>query len=363
MLEAARAANGKTIYSGSGAEIDWQPLVLPQIDPLLSEGLNAFYKRRPPIRLPFAGRDLIFETAWFQDRPEIADAVTLTLALGKERADLAVPQAVIDTLFDQFGSELVRSALSPGHQAMIVEYALSGALEKIETALMAPVSIVSADPDVSPPIGHRTVELALRIGIEGIVDSWCLLRITYNHLLRLGQLLDRLPKSPPAKSHVDFPLDVHLRMAAVDLSLAELKSLAPGDIVLVDHRCREPETALAVMGEYLVAPVKILPSGYQLVDGPKPAKTAGFAWGVSDYPVQRGPFAESALSNVPGAAVLRAAAFRIAADEAGRAGARSGPRFRPGIRGRLSRSCRRRARIGKGEFTTIGTGLGVRIVR
>jgi type III secretion protein Q len=351
-------------HDGAAGVTAWQPLRLPQIDQLLADGLNALYKRRPPARVPFAGRELVFEAAWLPRRPDIPDAVTLTAALGKEKAYLVVPQAVIDALFTQFASDIVQDALTPAQKAMLIEYALSGALEKIETALMSPIAIASADSGMSAIGSQRAVELIFRIEIEGVVSSWCLLRIPYNHLLRLGQLLDRLPKkAPPSQSHIDFPLDVHVRMASADLSLAELQSLAPGDIVLVDHHCREPETALAVFGGHLAAPVKILPGGYQLADALKPAKTAGLAWGVNDYPVQRGPLAEGARSNVPVRVFFELARFELSLAKLLSMARGAMLDALPSREGGSLDVVVDGARICKGEFTTIGAGLGVRILR
>src|SRR5262249_19645937 len=57
--------------------------------------------------------------------------------------------------------------------------------------------------------------------------------------------------------------------------------------------------AMAVISESLVAPVKILPTGYQLLDLPKPATGSALNWCIDPPAAPLGPLSDGTISNVP----------------------------------------------------------------
>jgi type III secretion protein Q len=83
---------------------------------------------------------------------------------------------------------------------------------------------------------------------------------------------------------IDAPVRVHFRWGATDLTLSDARSLAPGDIVLADYVCQEPNAVLAVIGEHLVAPVRITHDGLQLAAQPMPLKGTAYGWCSADAP-------------------------------------------------------------------------------
>ncbi|MGB0084954.1 MAG: FliM/FliN family flagellar motor switch protein [Rhodomicrobiaceae bacterium] len=362
MLDTAGAGSSKPSYNGSAPRAEWQPAVLREVNPDFVEAVNALYRRRPSRRSQLAGRSLTFKPVWRRTLPIVPEAWTLTLDIDGEPAELICPQVLVDSLFKDIEASIDREALSPDIQALLLEFVLSDTLEKIETVLGSFVSLHSAHKGLATWIGYDYPVLAIEIELEGAAKSWSTLRASHRHLQRLAQGLDWLPGVQRAAPVLDLPMPVNLRLACVDLSFAEVKTLQAGDIVLVDAHCREPETAIAVIGESLVAPVKILPTGYQLLDLPKPATGSALDWCVDPPAGRLGPLSEGGAMDVPIRVFVELGRFELslaALPELTR-GAQIGANALPGAWLDLMAAG---TLIGHGEVTAVGGSFGVRIVR
>jgi type III secretion protein Q len=362
MLDAAAAKDDAAHLNAFEGEADWQPVRLAEVPAQYLRALSAFYRRRRLPKVQMVGRVVSFAPIWRRDRPEIADPWTLALRIDDQPTELIVPEVFLDLLLDEVEGLVSFDALWPEQRALILEYALSEAFEALETALGCPVSLSAVREGAEERTIQSVPPLLLTVETQGMEQSWCVLLTSEAHTLLLARGLDRIAGASAPGSLVDLPVPIRIRWAAVDLALAELKSLRPGDIVLVDAYCMEPETALAVMGDALVAPVKMLPKGYQLLDSPKPVAGSGFEWGANRPPAATGFMRDSTAKDLPVRLFLEMNGFEL-----------SWTGLHDLKRGaQIGTDVPRKSRIelviegttiGWGELTVLGIGLGVRVTR
>ncbi len=362
MLDATSADSTRPFFNGAGHTGTWQPVTLSELHPAFVEAFNALYRRRPSRHVQLAGRSLAFAPVWRTKLPSVLDAWTLTFDVGGEPAELIVPQMLVDILFAELEASIDREDLSADTQALLLEFVLTEALETVETMLGSSVSILSAHKGLATWIGYDYPVLAIETELEGAAKSWSILRLSQQHLLRLARDFEKLPAAPTAVAMPDLPLPVSLRLASVDLSLAEIQSLRPGDIVLLDNHCPELETAMAVFSESLVAEVKILPNGYQLLDLAKPAKGSALDWCIDPPAAWIGPLSEAGATEVPMRLFIELGRFELSLAKLAdlSRGAQIGANAQPGAHLDLMAGG---TLIGHGELTAVGDSYGVRIVR
>jgi flagellar motor switch/type III secretory pathway protein FliN len=354
--------SGRSLQNGGPGKMTWQPMQYPAIDPASVEATNIFYRRRSPIRAQIAGRTLTFEPQWQGRHPDIADPWTLTLKLDQSTAELVLPQSAVLHLLRDLEASVALEALSADHRALIMEFALSDNLDALETALGVPVTIVAAERGEGSRFAPGEQPLSFQIAGDGLARCWGLVRAGPVYLLRLAQSLDRLRGPVPSPSLNELPMAVNLRWASVDLSYSELNTLVPGDIVLADTHCNEPETVIAVFGDHLAARAKITADGYQLLDALKPVKGSGLDWSSVNPLFQQVRHRDGSAQDIPMRVFFELRAFQLPMAKLRdlRPGARIGteqqqdPYFDIVVEG---------TRIGRGELTTIGMAAGVRIVR
>ncbi|WP_088343484.1 MULTISPECIES: FliM/FliN family flagellar motor switch protein [Rhodomicrobium] len=360
MREAAAAGRGG-LQSGPG-KVTWEPVQFAPVDPASVEALNIFYRRRSPLRGQIGGRILTFEPQWLNRRPDIPDPWTVTIRLDTAQAELVLPQSAILDLLRDLDASVAIYALPSEHRSLLVEFALSENLDALEAVLGCSVSIIKVDRTPASAATSGEPFLSFQFAGDGMPRSWGLLRAGAPHLLRLAQSLDRLRGPVPSPNMNELPLAVHLRWASVDLSYSELSSLVAGDILLADAHCKEPETVIAVIGDQLVARVKVVGDGYQLLDAPRPVKGSGLDWSAANPLPQQGRVRDGSAGDMPMRVFFELPQLQLpyARLRELRPGARIGtdeqqdPYFDLMVEG---------TRIGRGELTTIGTAAGARIVR
>ena len=362
MLDRAAARDDGAPSHGMGSGAGLMPLSLAEVPAHYVPALSAFYRHRQLPKVQLAGRIVGFAPRWRRELPEIPDAWTLAIKIDDRPAELVVPEALLSLLLEEFEGLVSFDALSPEHSALILEYALAEALDALETALGCSVALSAVREPSDRPNAQAGLALLFTVETQGMDPSWCVLRVGEAHMLRVAQGLDRLSGAPAADSLIDLPVPTRIRWAAVDLTLGELQSLCPGDILLVDAYCMEPETALAVMGDHLIAPVKILPKGYQLLDAPAHIAGSGYEWCANRLPMQTGPFRDGTPKDLPLRLFVEMNRFDLSLTglyDLGR-GTHIGteePRkthLDVVVEGMT---------VGWGELTVLGIGLGIRLIR
>ena len=337
---------------------DWQPLDLETIAPERVAALNGVYHHLSAARIRLA-RTIEVTPRWRTGEPAIAEAWTLAIGIDEGRGELILPEKLLARLLAEIDPALQFSALPEGLRALLVEYGLRAGLEAIEAALGWRLTIRSASPGSRPLAGSAdALSVSFVTEIAGGGQFWCALRLDPERLMRLSGYLRTLAEK--AHASLDMPLPVRLRWALSELTLAELRGLKPGDIVLVDASCPQPGLAVAVIGEHLVAPVELSRAGYRFGSAPRQAHVSNFGWSLDRRRLGEG--GEGALGSVP----LRVF-FEYGSTEVSRSMAAE---LRGGSVLGLARPLEEGLdivagglRIGRGEPITIGNAVGVRVTR
>ena len=360
MLERVRAGIDVLAERNHGGESRWQPLKLAAIEPQFAEALSAFRARRSFAAIQVARRALRIATAWSPEAAEIASPWCATIRVDRTIAEFVLPHALLDLICRHADASISVASLRIDHAALLLEFALSGALEEIEAALGCTLSLASVGKGSGQLATARGTFVPLALQLQGAGKFWCQLRLEAPYLLALSRYLDRISGAPDR--HIDVPLPVHLRWAVAELTLAELRGLAPGDIILADHSCRQTGTAVAVFGEHLVAPVELLRTGYRFGGKPRLAQGTGWEWTLDRGALNTAGKSEGSISDMP----VRLF-FELGQLEVDRSAV---PQLKPGAVLGLARPLEEGvdivadgARIGRGQITTVGDAVGIRVTR
>jgi type III secretion system YscQ/HrcQ family protein len=265
-----------------GAEIAQPPerrLFFPLVAPSHVPALNAVYRRRPPLAATIGGRQATIIAAWQPPdrRPDVSHRVALRL--DGEPGELWLSQALLDVLVASVDPALSLDRLGPEQAAIILEFALDSALAAVEMNLGCTLAIDSVSGKLEQPENVGQPALFFSLVVEGLVTAGCELRLPPDYALRLAEGLDR--HAGISRSALDLPMPVCLRVAAASLTAGEIERLAPDDVVLVDARCQPGDSAIAVIGERLVAPVALAPEGHRLAARPIPGGNSPWAWSMA----------------------------------------------------------------------------------
>jgi type III secretion protein Q len=264
------AAPGDDIESTSVSEA----LTLPKVPWAFFQGLNAFYRRRPSIQLKFAGRGMRLAPTWLTEDPEIPQPYTITVKIDDDQAELVVSEGLLTFLLQELDPALSMEKLDAAQIALVVELALSEPLDAIEQAIGSQLSVVTVAKGAGKWTGPTRPGLPLVLYIERLGVAWSLLRLSAVDVVRLAYFFDKT--TGPGRAPVDFPLPFRVRVASATMSLTEVASIEPGDILLPDDIVRQPEGAVAVIGEHFVVPVEVTSAGYRL--GARLRRGRGSSW-------------------------------------------------------------------------------------
>jgi type III secretion protein Q len=360
MLERVRAGIDVTGEPHPEGEARWRPLRLVEIAPQVGGALSAFRARRSLPAMRLAGRRLLLETAWAPQAPEIAAPWCATMRVDRTVAELVMPHALLDLICRHADASVAATSLRLDHAALVLEFALSEALQEIEAALGCSISLTSVAKGSGQLDSGPDAFALVALQLQGAGNFWCRLRLEPPYLLALSRYLDRI--STVSEHHIDLPLPVRLRWAMVELSLTELRGLAPGDIVLADRSCRQPGTAIAVFGEHLIAPVELLRNGYRLSGKPSLAQGSGWEWTLDRGSPDAAGTTDGHVGDVPVRLFFEVGQFEL--------GSGVMTQLNPGTILPLARPLEDGvdlivdgARIGRGQITTVGDAVGIRVTR
>ncbi|MBE0398767.1 type III secretion system cytoplasmic ring protein SctQ [Halomonas sp. FME1] len=231
-------------------------LISPRLPRLPSDAvtiLNAMSRPRVPLALSLGGYPLV----WYLEpgaSPGVG-AITIGIVLGEESARLTLDSAALAMLVAPLSLRRPLQDCTPEVRALWLEYALLEWLIPLETQLGRTIRFHS---DVVDKPEDLPVCLALRLENEE-QRGWLSLSLSPSSALALHPLLDaHCSVAPKACSAVSWPLQWVAGYQT--LSLAELRGLNLGDVVMLDRL--GPETA--EIGGTLMAEAAAHRDGMQL---------------------------------------------------------------------------------------------------
>ncbi|MER9563296.1 type III secretion system cytoplasmic ring protein SctQ [Mesorhizobium sp. M0571] len=351
-----KPAKRKTSRSSVG-----ERLILDSVASVDVGALNAFYRRRAPAEITIAGKAVAIAAVWPAPNPADQRWCTIAFSVGDTMGKLRLPLSVVERGFARADELVDMKRLAPAHAALLLESAFEEDLEWVEAKLGVSIALISVTQADAVSISGETPLAFVLTGSQETID--CVLNTNDAGLaVRIGRLFDEIANArPPIPA--EFPLPICLRRGALNLTLGELKSLHPDDVVLFRNEAEERMAAL-IIAERLYAPVALTAAGPQLLAAPTAIAGSNWEWTMNQNtsPPAGQTLEESTLDELP-----VALAFEI-----GRTAMPLGEvkQLAPGtivpladVTEAIVDIIANGKRVGRGEIVRIGESLGVRIVR
>ncbi|WP_157115353.1 FliM/FliN family flagellar motor switch protein [Paracoccus contaminans] len=239
--------------------------------------------------------------------PAPADTPWLSLTIDGAPAALALPWSMARRLA---GRPL--EAADPEDAALLLEDALTDWLDAGELATGLAIRLLRLDQ--TPPPDGIAVRLGVDLALPRPARQAAALRLSPGAAQALAAALARNER--PRDALPGLALRVWIERPAARLTLGELRSLAPGDALLLPPEAEEGE-AVAVVEQRLAAPVRAVGPGCWVIEAPlapRPMRGADIPWtawrnDMSDTdPATAGPLAPGHLTPQPSAQPAEAAA-------------------------------------------------------
>lgn len=317
--------------------------LLPHLDIAEQALSNRLLRRRQSWRGQAAGVQL--EIAFGGQPPENV-ACVVPARLGTQALQLHLNAALFERLLGTMALQRDFAGLPAVLQSVLLEQALLPWIEPLEAALAHPLSL-----DAEPC--HGEVSLNLQLSADGAPLGSLTLELSRGAARQVADLLER--HVPPARHALPT---VQLRLTLLrgwqTLSLAELRSLQPGDVLMLDCPA-DADGLLLLAGGHRQARFKSQHSGLQLLEALQPINpTMENAMGQDADDAQ--------LDDVPLTVVCQIGSLEMSLGELRELGEGSVLALPHGDAQRVELMVNGRC-VGRGELVAIGDGLGVRLTR
>lgn len=345
----------------NGSKAHGEAVALPIVQPQDVHVINRLFQLRPPLQMRVGERGVRVAPRWQAEEPAIADACTVALKTDSGEGELVLSKPLLNLMLADLDPALSFDTLDGLQRAILVEYALGAGLHALEAAIGCAIAVtnVSWGGAAGRAVAGRTA-LPFTVQVDGLGEQWCVLRLPSADALRLVEMLDRT--APRERGLVDVPVPLNVRWAAVAMTVGELRSIAPGDIILVDNSCPQAGQAVAVIGEHLAAPVNVAADGFRLGGQPRRVRGSGLEWSLDRVAQGGGALASGRLDDTPVQVLFEYGSGEVALSEVSRLGMSATlPIGAPGAGG--LDIVVNGALVGRGEPTQIGAAMGVRVTR
>jgi type III secretion protein Q len=345
------------------------PLALPAISPAEVASINAFYRHRPPLTFSVAGRTAALTASWPPAPDDGLGRFRIDITVDDTPGVLTVSRSLVAAIVAGLDQDQGLEHLQPRHLALLLELAFTDALQALEASLGSRLAIEAVNT-VAGGSKVGAVSLAFDLAVDGLGASFGELLLHPRLAAKLTRLLDRRAAAapffvPPSQSgEVTVPLPVSIRVAATTCSVGEIASLSPGDVVMADHCCRPAQTAVAVVGEHLVAPVALAATSARIIAPLARIQGSLWEWSMengSGRP-QADVMQQSGLDDIPVKLVFELGRVELSLAEV----RQLAPGALIGLSHPIEESVDISAngrRIGRGSLVQIGSNVGVRITR
>lgn len=295
---------------------------------------------------------------WTEPSTTPAAASVIRFSIDGEPGELILPSAMIDEWIDMIDPEADHARLALEHKALLVECLLSSELSALEASLDCRIAFTSIDDE---PMATGEGAFTFRLERSGNLVP-CALQLEPGWAVRLGRALDEIDRTnPPLR--LDIPASICIWRGVTAISVAELRSLHPGDIIVPEEMNTEQSTAMAIIAGRFAVPVQAVGEGWLLTAGLRPLAATKWEW-IMDH--SKKPFTagieDSDLDDLPVTLVFEVSRIAMPLKEI--SGLTPGAVVKvadmssPGVD-----LVANGKRIGRGEIVRIGDGLGVQVTR
>nr|WP_312232215.1 type III secretion system cytoplasmic ring protein SctQ [Pseudomonas sp.] len=316
--------------------------LLPSLDVARQALLNRLLCRRQPWQGQIAGVQLEVAIGG----PPLQDAAYVVPGrLGTAALHLHLGAVLLERLLASLALQRDFQGLPPALQSVLLEKALLPWIEPLEAALGQPLSL---DADSQP----GDLMLNLQLNADGAPLGTLTLELGHAAAQGVAALLERC--LPVARHPLPtLQLGLHLQRGWQTLSLGELRSLRPGDVLMLD--CPAAADGLLVLAGYRQARFKRQQSGLQLLEALQPINpTMENAMGQDADDGQ--------LDDVPLTVVCQIGSLELPLGQLRELGEGSVLALPDADVQQVELLVNGRC-VGRGELVAIGDGLGVRLTR
>ncbi|WP_438867517.1 type III secretion system cytoplasmic ring protein SctQ [Pseudomonas sp. L1(2025)] len=200
---------------------------LTHYDPALLALHNQLHRRRHAWQGRCAGQDL--RVSWAAEPQPLDAAREVLLLLGRAPVRLRLSAAALEQVLVPLALQFDVQLLPALPRALLLELAVLDLIERLEPLLAQPLQLLEAPQDQQPYALH--LALALTFGNQPTMHAQ--LDLSEGAAVLLAQLLDQHAQLEP-----DPLPDLRQTLAVVagqqHLSLGELRSLRPGDVLMLE---------------------------------------------------------------------------------------------------------------------------------
>jgi type III secretion protein Q len=334
-------------------------LVLPVISAAEAEAGNVFYRPRPALAFPLAGRKAAIMASWPAVPADNSDR-SLDIMVDGAPGALIVSGRLIKTLISELDPDQDVDRLDPRHLALVLELALADALSMLEAELGLQLAIGSAGTAGETASG--AISLAFGLSVDGFGMSSGELLLPPHLAMRFAQFIDR--HAAGAVPTIELPVQARICVADATFALEEISTLSPGDILMADHCCQQAQTAVVVLAEHMAAPVQLTAAGAQLTAPLLRVQGSLWEWSMENGGdrSQADVLGKTDLDDLPVKLLFELGRVELSLAEV--------RQLAPGALIPVSRPLEESVdisangrRIGRGSLVRIGDNLGVRITR
>lgn len=227
--------------------------------------LNRIFCRRSAVEIELAGERLALRPV--ADPPAIEAPLWLELELDGRLMWLALDPAFGDRLLASVLDGLDRAALDPALLAMLLELALAPLIERLEALSGRRLRFRRLATEALPE-RLTVLGFALRPA-AGAVPFGARLHLSAETLDVVATLLERSPLAPhPAAG---LPMLLVCRVGSTVLSPGEIRSLRPGDFVLLVRTAVERGEVLLMLGPHSACRARLANETITIIEGPSRA--------------------------------------------------------------------------------------------
>jgi type III secretion protein Q len=329
----------------------WTPLAaeLSHYDPQWLALHNRLHRLRQSWTGQCAG--LAMTVQWSGAVPRAQAGIDVALTLGDAPLKLSLPVEALGLL----GLTPMDINGLPG--AMLLELALLSMIEPLEQLAGLPLRIVdnAAAPDAQPLVVSLTMQVQLAQGAPLSVG----LQLSPAAATLLADLLEQ-HATPAAHPLPALNLPFSVESGEAQLSVAELRSLNPGDVVMLDH-WPDRHARLVLQGRRLHARAELDGNTLTLLEQPialnflKEHPMTGSAESAAP------PSQDSPLDDLPLKLVCQVGSVELSLAQLRELGTGSLVQLTPQLHDGVDLMVNGR-RVGQGQLVKIGDGLGVRLL-
>ncbi|NWB26664.1 type III secretion system cytoplasmic ring protein SctQ [Pseudomonas gingeri] len=330
-----------------------KPLVdsLESVDPVLVKLSNRLHQRRQAWLGELAGQALAVE--WASPGGALQGSREVLLTLGHEPLRLLVPAQPLDELLGDLQGQAPTNGLDPLALTLLTEMALLELIEPIEARLRKSLQVAVRSRLPQHPNFVVSLTVSIRLGdapafpvvleMTPISAHW-VASLLEEHLLKQADALPQLR------------LKGRIEAGQAPLRLSDLRSLRPGDVVMLDYL---PADQLRVtLAERLQARGRSDGSHFCLIEAPQPVPP-DMENAMSD--ADSSASLDSQLDDLPLKLVCQAGSVEVSLAQLRELGAGSLLLLTPQLQDGVELLVNGR-KLGQGQLVRIGDGLGVRIL-